>query len=389
MAILVVSVIAVTAGAGSVAAITASSPCGIGPGAPGNCLVALSFVNTQDGFGIYRPIAVMGLLAPPFYIVTTENGGRTWREIARSPLQSSSYPLTELQFINRNDGFAYDESGQEPGLFATQDGGRTWKAVLSRRVGDVASRGPDVWVADTSCPVSPSTAPCRVGLERSTDEGKRWTPVPLPEEAFRVASVALGTGDTAFLGVWSSSRAPYLPGDLLVSENDGTTWARHPFPCPPGYQLGGSLSIASKTLWMICRGQGSGGTRGLVLYRSGDGGATWTPESSQQLGPPTGVRPGAPGGKLEALVATSATNAVALDQNGGLVASTDGGVTWHTLASAAMERAINGLTGTLDVLSPTHLWAAASEVIPFSRGLWASADAGRTWEALSPAPPRS
>lgn len=381
------SLVVVTAGANSAATgRPGSSRCGNGLGAPGNCLVAMSFINAHDGYGIYQPGADRSAL--PLKVVTTRDGGKTWRMIGRSPLQGYLLPSPKLEFINRDDGFAYDSLGQMRGLFATRDGGRRWRSVLSERVGNVAWRGSDVWVSGTSCPVSPTTTSCRVGLQRSSDAGKRWKPVRLPEETFRAVNVALGPGRTVFLGLWGSPDAGNLSGVLLVSGNDGTTWATHPLPCPMGYGLSGMLSVASKTLWMACEGQGSGGTRGLVLYRSADDGQRWFPESSYELGGVTGVRPGAPGGQLEDLVATSARRAVALEVNGGLVTSTDGGGSWRTLGSPPMQRAIDGAFGTFDALSSTHLWVGVFTA-PYSRGLWASDDAGRTWQAVSPAPPRS
>lgn len=346
--------------------------------------MAVSFVDATHGFGVYAPQTATNTL--PLQVVETSNSGSTWEIVGPSPVGGTD-PTTfpSMLFIDNEDGLVYNSSG----LFATHDGGKTWSTVslpgqVLRVSTSQGSGRQEIWVTYTTCPVSPSASPCGAGVDVSANTGRTWKPLVLPTSPYRQAQVVIGSRGALFLGLWSSAGAESDPGELLVSNDQGTTWTTHVLPCPVGYRLGGQLSVAPDdtldTVWMVCTGQGSGGMEGVVIYRSEDDGQTWTAESSYELGGPTGVRGGAPGGRIEDLVALASTEALALQVNGGLVLSNDGGATWKMAGTSAMSQ---GFLGTLDMLDASDGWVAFWITVPGYKGLWHTTDGATTWQEVS------
>lgn len=359
--------------------------CGSGAAAVTNCLIALSFVSSEAGFGIYSPLNVTGASGSP-ELVSTTNGGSTWHEVGRAPVGYGvvAVDLPTLTFVDPSDGVEYGTRG----AFVTHDGGRRWVPIpVPGRVVASTAVGRRLWLTDTTCAVSPTTAPCTVGVEASSDAGHTWKALDVPSEPFRAAQTAVGQGGTLVVAEWADQEG-YVsndPGVLLVSADGGRSWQKSPLPCPPDFREGGQLSLApsSQTLWLVCSGNGAVGTRPNVVYRSTDLGASWEVESS--YGPVgTTLPPGAPTSTIEALAARSSTDAWVLEvTRGGLLATNDGGRSWHHAMPATIQRGIDTTRDTLDMVSP-NLGYLASHAFPpiHSGGLWRTEDGGRTWRRL-------
>ncbi len=207
---------------------------------------------------------------------------------------------------------------------------------------------------------------------------------------FRAAQTAVGTGSTLVVAEWGDHEG-YLsnnPGVLLTSTDGGGSWQQRPLPCPADFREGGQLSLApsSPTVWLVCSGQGAVGTRPNVLYRSTDLGASWVAESSYPpaLAAAASLSPGAPTSTIDALAARSSTDAWVLEvTRGGLLATTDGGRSWHDAMPSGVQRGIDTTRDTLDVVSPTLAYLASHAFAPIdSGGLWRTEDGGRSWHRL-------
>ena len=72
---------------------TGATLCGSGAVAVPNCLIALSFVSSKVGFGVYSGVSVTGE-SRPAELVSTTDGGSTWHEVGRAPVGFGRPPST-------------------------------------------------------------------------------------------------------------------------------------------------------------------------------------------------------------------------------------------------------------------------------------------------------
>ncbi len=366
------------------------SLCGSRALAVTNCLVALSFVTSEVGFGVYIPADATGPSGDQ--IVATTDGGSTWHEVGRAPPVGSGWVETQfpkLVFVDPSNGIEYGTEG----AFATHDGGHTWTGIPAPgRVVASTSAGHSLWLTDTTCPTSFSiAAACTVGIEASSDGGRTWRALALPPGPYRAAQTAVGPGGTLVVAEWSDREgyASNNPGLLLVSDDAGASWRATPLPCPTGERMGGQLSLApsSFTVWMVCSGEKAPFQQSPDdVYRSTDLGVSWVAESinapSKALSGRTIAPLGAPTGTIDVLVARSSTAAWALETQGLLFATSDGGRSWHDATPPAILRRFATQRVTLDVVSPAHAYVAVHAFLPGSGGLWRTEDGGLAWRRL-------
>jgi photosystem II stability/assembly factor-like uncharacterized protein len=163
----------------------------------------------------------------------TGDGGRKWREITPP---GDPTALDGVYFRNPDQGWAGAEEGHEGEnevvLFATTDGGRTWR----RRPVEVDGLGTN----------ASGTAFAPIGRHR------------------------------VFALIGESRNTAYSAGHLFTSDDGGHRW--HQLPDPPHR---GPIAFESpRDGWLAAEGQRPG------LYRTHDGGHTWT---ESHVSPPPGV----------------------------------------------------------------------------------------------------
>jgi photosystem II stability/assembly factor-like uncharacterized protein len=157
--------------------------------------------------------------------VLSENGGKTWREVIAL---EGNYAFSSFEFAPSDPQVVYASSagyvscGQMEypypgkGIYASQDGGRTWQAANSDTTQDAAVFQLSVHPQDARL-IFAATA--NHGLLKTTDGGQTWEPVA--EKVFK---------DKIVTGVRISSLNPNLVfagsfhAGLLRSEDGGVTW---------------------------------------------------------------------------------------------------------------------------------------------------------------------
>lgn len=242
-------------------------------------LSTLDFVDTSVGWAITA--AEDGRSAS---LLATEDGGVRWHPAA-VPADPQS-----VCFSNRADGYL----GARGSVYATVDGGRSWKRVLdappigaqqSARVYCSDHRG--AWVIFAGNAVAAGNVPYIV---YQTADGKQWTPVfeqtqfdypPAPEGpgAYPGPLSVIDSGAVAFIGnnpaVGSGQAVP------VIATGGGTELAQgHPVPT-----LAWAVSVSFPTAsqgWVL----GSVPTGGWTVYVTVDGGTTWVPQL--HIRPPSG-----------------------------------------------------------------------------------------------------
>lgn len=315
--------------------------------------------DTLYTWGIYQTWTDAG---PVSGLFRTADGGATWAELPRPPGAGGGYAVWAVAWPGgvRLYADATPDGGRTIVLATSADAGQTWSvaaadlggspaALLERTGGELLLAGP--------------------GLLRFTPAAG-WQPAPPPLAGADLAAV-VQAGETLL------AAGGALPGGLARSRDGGQTWV--PAPLPAGAALPplaapaeglGLLQAAGDAVYLrAVMAEADGGGRPW-LGVSCDAGDTWTevplppparrPEFRHEPWRPVSAYLPLPDGQV--LVALN------LGAGGGasLWATRSGGIFWTELPLP--ELALYLAAGP-----DGALYAATG------RGVWRSADAGRTW----------
>ncbi|MBS1716911.1 MAG: glycosyl hydrolase [Armatimonadetes bacterium] len=277
------------------------------------------------------------------------------------------------------------------GLWKTTDAGANWQCVTdgflgSSSVGAIATApsNPDVvYIGTGERDIRGNISPGD-GAYKSTDAGKTWTRIGL-EDTQIISKIVVDpkNPDIVYIAALGHAHGPNLQRGVFKSTDGGKTWSKVLFES----DRAGAVDISmdpkdSKTLyastWEAYRNAftlNSGGP-GSKLYKSTNGGATWT-DISRNKGLPTGLlgkigvsASGAKDGRVWAVVE-------AADDGTGVYMSEDKGDSWSLV------------TKKPDLLQRPwyfhHIYADpkdANTVYITNLGTWKTKDGGKTWTSL-------
>ena len=222
----------------------------------------------------------------------TTDGGVNWRPVSDGHFKSSS--VGAIAVSASNPDVVYVGMGetqlrgniiQGDGVYKTTDAGKTWTHLgleKTRAIGRVRIHpdNPDiVYVAALGDPYA--STPDR-GVFKSTDGGKSWNRVLFRDEKTGAVDLVMDpkSPDVLYAGLWEVFRTPHSlssggPGSGLFKTTDGgKTWTeltKNPgLPKPLWGKVGVTVSGAdSNRLYAIIEAQDGG------LFLSDDAGATW------------------------------------------------------------------------------------------------------------------
>lgn len=242
-------------------------------------------------------------------------------------------------------------------ISTTVDGGHTWTSPTtfsSAAASGVTAipGGVDAW------------ALVGTRLQHSVDRGATWS--ILPDAHVLDPSFATPTAGWAI-------RRTTVSTAVVATTDGGVTWSAGPTPCHHGARF--ALFVTRTTIddgWVVCGGGAAAGSSVQVVWKTTDGGTTWTRGFH-------GVAPGPIGYRF-------------LDDGYGwrwhynfadLFRSTDGGTTWHDLGSVAGG---NVLVEDVWFVSDTDGFAVVKRANDSQR-LLTTTDGGATWSGVVPFPP--
>ena len=261
------------------------------------------------------------------------------------------------------DPNTYYAGAASGGIFKTADNGAHWDPIFDGEpvssIGSlaVAPSDPNVVWAGTGESFIRSNISIGNGIYKSTDAGKTWMHAGL-DATGRIGRVAIDprSPDVVFACALGHAYGPQPERGVYRTTDGGKTWQRTLFvdentgcsdvaldPRNPRRLFAGMWQVEIHTWGRTSGGPGGG------LFRSIDGGATWTRLSGHGL-------PNAPIGKVAVQIARSNPNRVyalietgdglpALDgsgtQSGSLWRSDDGGDTWEMVSA---DRRLRGRT---------------------------------------------
>ena len=219
-------------------------------------------------------------------IARTDNTGKTWEGEPAPDTTGPDGPagVSAIRYLEGVNGWAFG-----PELWATHDGGRTWKQVPANgyRITDLETAGDRAFALWALCPDAQPGAAVASGCTSytlmSTAAGSDvWAPVGgltsgLTDQGLPTSAVLELTSTTGYL------LAP--DGTLYEGPITGGPWQKAgTAPCQPGAaQAGGLPSRAFLALYdahnlaIVCSGSSVPG--GLQLSTSTDGGQLWTAQS--------------------------------------------------------------------------------------------------------------
>ncbi|HZU06517.1 MAG TPA: hypothetical protein VFB73_11100 [Chloroflexota bacterium] len=348
---------------------------------------AAAAVQDAAGFTALRfADARHGWLSDSNGILATTDGGQTWRR------QYTSEPIHAFAALDPQLAWAVGARS----VLGTADGGQHWEVLatpsvpLSRVDFATARRGWGIAAASSQGPYAPIPA----GAVVATDDGGRtWTPRPAPGPAqtlcFRHPERGWAAGHTT---VWRTLDAGRTWQAVLTSPAaeglPATADALTPFAADV-------QCAADAVAWVLFTGPGAMHQAGWALYRTEDGGASWTPlVTSGQFFPPVGAPASQGGWSAVRLAAVDARTAYLAGvcapcslpgtQEQGTVsigAARADRQSWQVYAS------IPGLSGpglsafppVLTFVTPERGWLAAASA---GRALFTTDNGGAAWQPV-------
>src|SRR5687767_1264262 len=271
------------------------------------------------------------------------------------------------------------------GLWKTTDAGNTWAPVTdgqinSSSVGAVAvsESHPDiVFIGMGENCIRGNIMPGD-GVYKSTDAGKTWAYAGFREvDAISKIRIHPTNPDIVYVAAFGLYYGPSEERGVFKSTDGGKTWKRTLFKDPRTGAAdividANNPNVIYAALWEAYRieYQMSSGGPGSGIYKSTDGGDTWT-EITRNPGLPAGVvgRIGLANTKAD----SNRVYALIENENGGLFASDDAGASWKLInaSRAVRQRAFYY----------THVFADPSNkdvVYMQNVGLFRSTDGGKT-----------
>ncbi|HEY3743841.1 MAG TPA: glycosyl hydrolase [Bryobacteraceae bacterium] len=229
----------------------------------------------------------------------TTDGGNTWKPVTDGQIQSSSVGAVavapsnpDIVYIGMGETELRGNIMQGDGVYRTTDAGKTWhhlglddtQAISRIRVHPT---NPDiVYVAALGHPYGPNETR---GVYRTKDGGKTWQRILYKNDHAGAVDLTMDPHhpDTLFAAIWDVNRTPWSlssggpASGLYKSTDGGDTWTditQNP-GLPTGIigKIGVTISpVDPKRVYAIVENENGG------VYRSDDTGATWTKVSEDR-----------------------------------------------------------------------------------------------------------
>ncbi len=292
-------------------------------------------------------------------ITTTSDGGNTWN--ASSVLGGNTYGIGNICGISATTAYVtiYKGSGNQDntcGVYKTTDGGATWTQLPGALQGSASFANNVYFWNEQEGMCHGDTESGYFEIYYTTDGGTTWTRVP--ESSITNGTPLSGEGGwTSSITATGESTVMFgtNKGRIFISNDKGITWRATAtgIPSPPSNGGINALSFIDENNGLAA--QMSAPTR---LYKTTDGGATWTPITPN--GPFLTNDMSAVPGTEASYVSTGAATGFT-----GVSYSTDGGLNWKYYEGTETIQFL-----AVDFYNPTTGWAGAFNIDQFTDGMY-------------------
>lgn len=325
---------------------------------------AICFANPQEGWAV------------GMRVLRTRDGGRTWQSVATtpyagtatdSPLSCAGSALWLFEIVGEGAGGHVDYAASR-----STDGGQSWRQVLGNSWFPWTPAGipqadaePGPFTAPdalTAAELGASPAANEVSVTVTHEGGRTWQRVEIAGLGLDLSALVFPDREHGYLlAGW------YGRSVLLATDDGGRSWhERWPTTAPHPV---GAMQFASATLGYGTVVPGDG----RAVQRTTDGGRTWV-QIAELPEPVDNLR-----GDPERLSFADPLHGWAVTLAGHLLATTDGAVSWRTVALPAGTRQVTQAV----LASAGHGCVFASDAAG-SVVLLSTNDDGRTWQTLDP-----
>lgn len=245
------------------------------------------------------------------------------------------------------------------GVYRSTDGGSTWAPANTGLPQPLTVKS---IVPDPALPGQVYLGTDQ-GIFLSTDAGAHWQDASqgLPA-AVTVDAIAINPADSNTLYAGTAQQGIY------ISRDGAKTWSASNTGLPADAQVRALLAVPGTQNARLYAGLVTDGAKGAGVYRSDDGGQSWTASSTGLPAQTDGLsllwQPSNPGGLY-------------LGTNAGIYRSTDAGTTWQAINAGLGQTAPQVLALALNSGQPQFLYAATSS------GAYRSADGGASWQQIA------
>jgi photosystem II stability/assembly factor-like uncharacterized protein len=283
----------------------------------------------------------------------TTDAGAAWSRLARVDVgttnDGTTDSVTAVHFADPQHGWVYNRD-----LFATFNGGRRWSPVdLGNPVVAVESAGTLAYALVASCGYGVGNCNAPMRLFEGTISSGRWRFLTL---GFDLPPTDVGSLVVSRSGVYAVI-VRGLDQTFLARTSSGR-WERRTLPCPRALV---APIEAQDGLVAACRPPAPTGP--VELQTSSDGGRTWAVVWQHTFPSP-----------VTSLAVAGSATVIGLE-NGDVIRSTDGGVTFGTVPEA-------GAAPTLRFADTERGTLLAGS--PGERQMYRTTDGGAMWKAVPP-----
>lgn len=246
------------------------------PSLPASMTFQLDFADPDHGFALGsdcpQPESPCALA-----LFATEDGGRTW-ERRTLPDGDQRYLMGDVTVHDANRLAVGRVAGDEQWTrIGSDDGGRTWRTATTFDQAATAPLPRDAAIQSVCLVDEPTSSACRLGVGAVSADGERVAPAPAQPP---LIEPVIGTSATSGGHFWAAG-VERSTGHwaLSVSADSGATWSTTPVTIPGEPALNDAWAVveADGVLYATLQGSIAKGPFGLLaVFRSDDGGVTWT-----------------------------------------------------------------------------------------------------------------